>query len=288
MKYIYLFIVPLFIVFRVSGQTAISGACVNSLGEPVEYVNIGVMDTHWGIMTNDQGHFSLNIPDSLLEKSVTFSHISYENYTIPISELIKDFSQTNNIGEEGLKVVLTDNSYSLQEVVVTASKNKKTKIINLNSKGVRIPRGSGMYEYPSTRKDDDGYRNLGVLLDLKNKTWIRQIELDIFKSTFDTLTFRVVAYRVENDIYTPIIHTPYYFNIEKSDEKQHIECNLSDFNIYEQGTIYIGIETVKVSKGMFSLPAFTMTNTYYRNMATGGEYKRPFGFGLQVKGSALK
>ena len=278
----------LFVVFGVSGQTNIFGVCVDSLGEPVEYVNIGIANTSCGIMTNAQGHFSFNIPDSLLEKSVTFSHISYENYTMPISELIRDLSKTNNIGEDGFKIILAANSYSLQTVVVTASKNKNTRIINLNSRGVRIPKGYGMYEYPNTHKDDDRYKNFGVLFDLKNKTWIRQIELDIFKSTFDTLRYRVVAYRVENDNYTPIIHAPYYFNIEKSDEKQHIECNLSDLNICEQGTIYIGFETVKVSKGRFFLPAFAMTNTYFRNMATGGEYKRPFGFGLQVKGSVLK
>ena len=311
MRYLFVFAIILFIGGKVAGQTSVTGVCVDSLGNRIEYVNVGVMDSNWGTMSDAHGHFSLNIPDSLLEKTFTFSHISFKKYTVTAGELIQKYSEVKTEGKD-FKVVLNDNSFALDQVVVTSSKLSRVK--NLNSKGIIMPLVAFViYSRPSYIKDPESAKKreeagiaLGVLLDLDKETWIREIELNYLESTFDTLILRIAVYSMDTDtitkVYkksnlikkwqgnlTPLMKSPHYINMPKG-EKQKIHIDISDHGIITTGSVYVSIESVEIKgKGSVYSHAFTGASGIFIN-PKGEEYMmvNGFGFGLQIKGSVIR
>lgn len=164
---------------------------------PVEYVTVGAPGSFYGTITDVNGRFNLLIPDSLKEKSLTFSHISYEPLIQP------------------MEVVLIDHSFPIPEVIIPGNR-RRLRVKSLNRAGIRIPLlPPGMYSIPSPLQNPEAAKraeeagiHTGVLLDLKKETWIRGIKFDILRNSFDTLKFRVVVYRKDISRYIPLILLP--------------------------------------------------------------------------------
>ena len=249
----------------------------------------------------------LSLVNSLLEKTFTFSHISFKKYTVTAGELIQKYSEAKTEGKD-FKVVLNDNSFALDQVVVISSKLSRVK--NLNSKGIIMPLVAFViYSRPSYIKDPESAKKreeagiaLGVLLDLDKETWIREIELNYLESTFDTLVLRIAVYSMDTDtitkVYkksnlikkwqgnlTPLMKSPHYINMPKG-EKQKIHVDISDHGIITTGSVYVSIESVEIKgKGSVYSHAFTGASGIFIN-PKGEEYMmvNGFGFGLQIKG----
>ena len=78
--------------------------------EAILFASVHILNTSIGTVTNQEGNFLLNIPDSLQNYSVKFSHIGYESQEITLNLLKNGYV---NIG-------LKPQTVALQEVVVTA------------------------------------------------------------------------------------------------------------------------------------------------------------------------
>jgi len=278
----------------VRAQIPLTGFCVDSLGNPVEYVTVGVPDSFYGTITDVNGRFNLLIPDSLKERSLTFSHISYQTLTQPIGSLRQ--KQVQSGGQ--LEVVLIDHSFPIREVVFSGDR-RRLRIKSLNGAGVRIPTPwpasfsipSGIQDPEDAKRAEDAGVASGVLLDLKKETWIRRIHFDILRNSFDTLTFRVVVYQKDESRYVPLMSSPCYFDIEKSDVKSAYEIDLSEYGIVAQGTVYVGMESVEIgSKGYVHFPLFLNSNSYWIDLSTNEVRQSPYsmGIGFQVKGSTIE
>ena len=89
----------------------ISGALYDGqTNESVKFATVHILSTSIGIVTNQDGGFQLNIPDSLQHLSVRFSHIGYESQEIELA-LLKD---------RFIDIHLKPQVYPLQEVVISA------------------------------------------------------------------------------------------------------------------------------------------------------------------------
>jgi len=84
--------------------------------EPVEFVNIGILNKNQGTITSPKGEFSLTIPKRFETDSITVSHINY--YSIKI--LATNFKNRT--------VFLEPKTTELSEVVVSNKKRKTRKI----------------------------------------------------------------------------------------------------------------------------------------------------------------
>lgn len=255
------------------------------------------MNTRWGTSANAQGHFSLTIPDSLRGRSITFVHLSYETYTVPVDELVKELAAARKNGEE-LKVVLTDYSHPLGTVVVTAKNTQWSRVKNLNSRGIPAPllwftlyqRPSRLMDPEETKRMEETGIQAGVLLQLKRETRLRDIELNELWNDFDTLILRVVVYRKDGSDFTPLMKAPLYIHVTKG-RKLAIKADLSSYEIRTQGTVYVGVESVEIKgKGFVSTKAYRGGNGYFFNPSTEENRKAysGFGFGLVVRGSVLR
>ncbi len=85
-------------------QRTLKGTVVDEKGEPLIGVNVSVSGKSVGVVTDLDGHFVLPVPSDA--KSLTFSYVGYEKKIVSIGK------------ENELKVTLTDNSQSLNELVV--------------------------------------------------------------------------------------------------------------------------------------------------------------------------
>lgn len=105
MKYL-LLAMTLFIATITTAQESVSGTVSDSNGAPIPYVNVQLSGTNKGTITNEEGEYSLDVPN--LFGALKFSILGYETQTTPI----------NNVGV--LDITLMESSEQLNEVVLTA------------------------------------------------------------------------------------------------------------------------------------------------------------------------
>ncbi len=130
---------------------------VSNNGTPIEYVNIGIVGTHKGTISDAHGNFSLEKLQPKPTDSIYFSHISYERRAI----CIKDFQNDKPI-------VLTEKEIMLAPIDVSA-KTKQLK--TLKGKGIRFV-GATLYFTPEEMKEQKEIpQTIGDFVNLKTN-WV--------------------------------------------------------------------------------------------------------------------
>ncbi len=100
----------------VFGQLTIKGHVISQNNkEPLAFVNIGVLNSSFGTISNGDGSFSIKIPASHLKENLLFSAIGYEKKSLAIN------SFANN--KESV-IYLIEKKIVLDEVVISASTRK--------------------------------------------------------------------------------------------------------------------------------------------------------------------
>src|SRR5690606_5195207 len=84
--------------------------------QPIEFVNIGILNKNQGTITNPNGEFNLIVPKNFDKDSITISHISYYSASI-LAESFKNRT-----------IVLEPKTTELSEVVVSNKKRRIRKI----------------------------------------------------------------------------------------------------------------------------------------------------------------
>ena len=111
----------IFAVFSISaiaqsGNMTISGKITNQKGEAIPGVNIFIQNTTTGTISEFDGTYRLNIPDST--KNLVFSYIGFITINEPVN------------GRSIINIVLEENTQTLEEIVVTGySSQKKADVI---------------------------------------------------------------------------------------------------------------------------------------------------------------
>lgn len=104
-------------VFNGFGQVLIKGKITDTAGEPVPFVNIGIVDTHVGTITELNGDFELIVPKEYGKSKLLVSCVGYHRQSFQINELT----------DEPLMVTLEENVSQLESVIVS-EKREKPKI----------------------------------------------------------------------------------------------------------------------------------------------------------------
>ena len=240
----------------------------NENGEPIEYVNIGIVGTHKGIISDEHGIFSLERLQPNPTDSVYFSHISYKYKSLLAKDIKND-------------VVLEDANIVLPE---TTLKIKTPKIHTLKGKG--IPTIVTIISDKEELEKGDLKSEVGDFITLKKDTQFTEFSITINKNTFNKSILRIVIYQVDKERknFTPLLEEPIYINIPYSKKKQTITKKLSTLAL--RGNVYIGVQFVAFEGDKKATIEF--------NAKASGGWKRqgneveklPFGLGFpfSVKG----
>lgn len=116
-------------------------------GKPLAYASIGLMDTYYGTISNEDGSFLLRIPDTLQQPILVSSYIGYRNQYMPVS-----FKST-----EPLEIRMSKNIISLQEVIIRYQDPVgllRTAIERIPENYLDVPSGMQAYYREKVTKDD--------------------------------------------------------------------------------------------------------------------------------------
>lgn len=170
-----------------AAQSTISGRVVDeTTGQPLAYVNIGIVGAGVGTVSAMDGSFSFRLPQTLEKSKLRLSLLSYESKEFTAGNFLDD------LNTQGI-VSLKPQTYDLTQVVVVPKYNKTRRIGN---EAVR-------------RNLDDGFagdklgREGGIIVKLKDKyrpAIVTNFRVHIKRNDYDSIKFRLNFYSVRNNL----------------------------------------------------------------------------------------
>jgi len=227
MKSVLFVLLFLFCIGTSTGQT-VTGKIVDiSTGEPLMYVNIGVVGQPRGTITDETGAFELGINELSAEATVRFSMIGYIAQTYTIRQLLDNNGRT---------IELESVSIPLSEVVIKPGNLRK---IGATKKITRYFSGWG------GDKRGKGYE-IGIKMELGElPVFVKSLNILIKKQSFDSCLLRMHVRNIVNELPGDELLTQnIYIPITK--ESGWVEIDLSKYHLVFQGDIVLSLEWVAV------------------------------------------
>ncbi|AVM49044.1 carboxypeptidase-like regulatory domain-containing protein [Capnocytophaga sp. oral taxon 878] len=219
---------------------------VNSNHQSVEYVNIGIVGTNKGIISDENGNFSLESLGAKPTDSIYFSHLSYKHRVLAYRDIKKE-------------VQLTE---SVIQLPTTTLKVKKPKVRNVKSPGATT--FITLYGEMKSHFQQKGgiLSELGDFITLSNDTQLTEFSIEVNESSFYMVVLRVVAYQTdkEHKTFTPLIKEPIYIELFSTNKPQVFTHKLSV--LAPKGELWVGVQFVEMrGKDEAKLTFNATTNT---------------------------
>jgi hypothetical protein len=226
-KRVYIIYGILFLHICVYAQIHIQSQLIDSLdGEVIQFANIGIVGKGLGTVSDENGKFSITIPDSLTSQHLKISIIGYETQSIPI-----------NSKRIGKIIKMSRQSAVLHEVTVTP-RSQKTK---------RVGNQTRSNFYTGGFINNSLGAELAVRISIKNpNTFLQKFMIHISRNSLDTTpVFRFNVYSVtkdgspgENILKDNIIIAP-------NEKTGFLEFDLKPYAIVVDDDVFIAIEWIK-------------------------------------------
>ncbi|MCP4178426.1 MAG: carboxypeptidase-like regulatory domain-containing protein, partial [bacterium] len=219
-------------------------------GNPIKYVNIGIVNKNIGTVSDFNGKFKLFVDSKFNKDFLKFSCIGYHSNSIRISDL--EEQKHNNIE-------LTPKIIELKKIVVHPKSYKKRTVGLRKTDGTR----SGF------SNNSLGWET-GIIVKFKKKSFLEKVKLNIAECSFDTIFFRLNIYKTIGKLnFENILDTPIYFKVPKNKATGKFSIDLNSYNLVLQGDYLITIENVK-NLGEGKLYFYTgKDKCYYKNISQG-------------------
>ncbi|MFC3563542.1 carboxypeptidase-like regulatory domain-containing protein [Pedobacter jamesrossensis] len=242
------------------GQSVISGYVKNSNGQILPYTNIGIKRGKIGTVSKEDGKFSISIPDSLSNDSLTFSSIGFRDK----SYLIKSIANKKSI-----EAVLEEKINQLAEVTIS---NVKLKQYKLGITG-RTP----MVSIPTKSYQQNDILEQARLIRLKKPAKIMNANIFVLSESMKEVRIRLNFYAFENGL-------PGKRLIEKSIIKKAIIKNgwftidLKDEAIYLDEDFVVSFEYLpSEQKSIVFAAKLGAANSFLRSSSQGVWIKNELG-----------
>ena len=271
-----LFPVSLFAQDRVS----VKGCIVNELGEPVEYVYVGVPARQIGTVSSMDGHFEISVPADTLE----FHHVSYQVAYYPVKG-----------AEEDLIIVLKDSE--LPPAVFIGGKTKEKYLLRA---GTKVPGAAGDFYRPDGVSK--GYE-LGSVVKTRKPFMVKDILFSIMENHIPGCVAAINIYSIqgEPEEFINILHKPIYVNIALADKEKDYDAKPEEFILLEPGRYFISfalvdcdmdavrkiMDTPESERDHLAMHLFVpmyFKSSYQRFYALGKLSHFPVNIGISVKG----
>jgi len=242
-----------------SQEIEMSGILIDSkTQEPVEFVNIGILNKNKGTISNLEGKFLLEIPKELSKDSLTISHVNYETLKIPIRDIKDKTLYLEPITNELAEVIISNKKKIHRKVGVKSynpllwgSAISKDKDIIEIAQRINIPDKSVKIKYANI------YLRRGFEAD---SIYIR---INFYKNMDDAPGEKIVFQNLVQ---------------QKRIEPGWIQMDLTEYDIYLEEDFFIGMEFIPDFKKPLEVWAGGI-------MTKGGAYSRRNSQGSWLKSS---
>jgi hypothetical protein len=242
-------------------QKTINGQINSTTGKPIPYVNIGIKDSKTGAISDADGKFTIQIADSLLKQTLTFSSVGFEPKSFSIAE----------INSTALKVVLSEKITQLNEIKIS---NRKRKTYRLGITG-RTP----MVSIPSSSYQKNDIIEQARLIHVKEPVQLLNANIFVLSEIKDSIQVRINIYAFENGL-------PGSRLVEKSiirtmkTGKGWQNFDLTSEGIYLDQNFVVAFEYLPSNRKMISFGAkLGAADSYLRNNSLGIWRKNELGGG---------
>lgn len=270
MKKIFFILFLSYICLLSHGQITVEGKVVNKSGSPVAYVSIGLEDDSISTISDLNGNFKYSFRNKD-NKSIKFTHVSYETKLVPYS--------TYSDGRK-LTIQLADKNVVLPELSISANALKPKERVN---KGLRIPSDVKFFGKANNME-------CGPYIKSKRKILISDIIVKVKECTYTECTLSLNIYKIngKNNM-NNILNKPLYCNAKRNINKIDLNIRPNEDIILDKGQkYYISLRIVdEKSDGHISFPLY-MKHNLVRNYTNGTKHSIPVGLSFSIIGKEVK
>lgn len=206
-------------------------------GEPLPYVNVGIIGRGVGTVTNDAGSYRITLNDNATD-SVKFSMVGYKPQIFTVKELATR--------QGALNISLATDVKQLNEVKVT---NRKWKIAVLGNTTKSQTTNAGF-------SNNTLGHEIGAIIKIKRSpTWLKQFNASIVENVLqDSVKLRLNIYGVKDGLPDrSLLYQNIFVTVRKGDK--NVNINLEPYNIMVEDKFFVSLEWIQNARGrglMFS------------------------------------
>jgi hypothetical protein len=268
MKAIIFILSFLFLPLSLFAQSMIQGNVTDAeTGQPLPFVNIGLVSRNIGTVSSDEGNYTLKIDSGKPDDKLRFSYIGYEPQTF----LLKDFQKLKS---QDLK--LRKAQVELKEVTVKSAK-AKTKILGNVCTSKLFNAGFNSNDLGS---------EFAVKVPFRNKTgWVKQVSFQINSNEYEDVIFRFNVYSADASGKPGESLLKQNIIIKPDKKTGMVTFDLADHNIIPSGDFFIALEWIKDlgKSGLYFSAGLLNGGTYFRKTSHGEwEHISSVGMGLNA------
>ena len=269
----------------------IVGRITDHNGQHIEYVAVGIPGSNIGTVSDSEGRFTLELPDTTTA-DLMFFHVSYKEKSIPAAELLAAAGPVTVILEEN----------RLAAAVVTPGKKKDRRLVG---KGARVPGGVATMEPSSTGME------IGSVIEVRKEFEVRKISFDVLRNALPGCVLGINVYRTEGSpaTFDNVLTKPIYCNIPVSEHRTECEIEPEETVILSPGSYFIALALVDCDRELqekwkdkpswskderfensltsVDFPLY-LKSCYLRSKAMQDFESIPVGTGLTVEGTELQ
>jgi predicted alpha/beta superfamily hydrolase len=259
---IYLLII---LPFLSLSQVTVNGKIANEKGEKLSFVNIGIKGKNVGVCASEEGAFSIRIPQDLLQDTLHFALIGYENHKMAVSQLIS--SEMNMI-------ILKSSPVFLNEVPVTVKK--------------LVERKFGITKYNPVLHFMDGSVQQNDIFEIAQvlhlpvlPARITSVNLFINENRKDSGIFRINFYELADDKPGEKLNKAAIY-CKKAIQEGWLRFDIRNENVYLKGDVVVGIEFIPAGKGTikYEVKVGGSTKSFVRTSSFGNWMTPPHHYRL--------
>lgn len=209
----------------IKAQGVVQGTINDAKTElPISYVNMGVLQTGRGTVSDKNGFFKLKIDST--SDTLMVSAIGYDTKKIIIEDVLK----TN-------KIFLTPKVYELGGITVKAKMRKgKDKIF-----GSKPKRHGGSIGFVKGEQGDE----IGALIKINKPTYLKSAHFMIYEIAGDSMLYRVNIYDFSKGKTGENLLKQNVF-LHKKQKTGTVSVDLSKLNLIVKDDILLALEFIKV------------------------------------------
>ena len=231
----------------------ISGTVISkNENQPVSYAKIGVDKENIGVITDENGNFTIDLSKANTSNKIKVEVAGYE----PFSETVANF-----IKQDQQKIYLKEKVKNIQEVVL-----KTKKLVDKNW-GVNTKTKSVMYSVNPAFKKEDFLGETALEFKASKKSKIKNINLNIASITADRpVIMRYTIYNEKNGLPNESILDE-EITVELTKDKivdGTFSLDVNDKNIWVQGKFFVGIQFLREFEGGLNISAALFRTGYIR------------------------
>jgi len=226
-------------------------------GEPLPYVNVGVVKKNIGTVSDENGKFTLPVPEGHSADTIRVSMIGYATRDFSVADLASRLSSNGDIQ-------LKEQATQLKEIVVT-NKKQKEKLL-----GNKTESQSVTASFTSNKLGNE----VGMVMRIKGSpTLLKTFSASIASDKNPEVKMRLNFYSVKKGMPDALI-TKENIIVTAPRSSGKLTVDLTPYNIMVEDDFFVSLEWIEDAPGRIFFSAALLATPIISRDTSQGEWKK--------------